>query len=384
MRLQLTALALAPALLLVPRPATADPDVTVAGDTLFYSDDDNVIVLTPQVAGRMTLDTEGTEVGAHAIIDVISAASVDVVSQATDRFEETRVELGAHGAYALGRWLPSLALRYSAEEDYLSFGGRIGAALRAGGDTTMEATYDLSLDTIGRSETSFSDWSEKLQVHTLEAGVTQNLGPRTVVRLVGTVAVQDGYLAKPYRYVPVFDMAGLERAAADGVTLDLDSFDDYRLSIRPPENVPDRRVRLALFGRALRWLGRAGAGRADYRLYGDGWGMTAHTVELDWQVPIAAGITAELRERFHVQSSVDFWRKLYVVDDPDTLPRYRTLDRELSSYLASTTTAGATWRHDDALSVYGDFGVMVTRFNDFLLLDRRLALIAQLGVRWSP
>jgi hypothetical protein len=384
MRLQLTAVALAPVLLLVPRPAAADPDVTVAGDTLFYSDDDRVIVLTPQASARMTLDTEGTEVGAHVIIDVVSAASVDVVSQATDRFEETRVELGVHGAYALGRrWLPSLALRYSTEEDYRSFGGRIGSSLRAGGDTTVEATYDLSLDTVGRAETSFRDWSEELAVHTLQAGVTQNLGPRTVVRVVGTVAVQEGYLAKPYRYVPLFDMAGLERAADDGVTLGLHTFDDYRLAIRPPENVPDRRVRVALFGRALRWLGRAGAGRADYRLYGDGWGMTAHTVELGWQLPIAGGVTAELRERFHVQSSVNFWRKLYVVDDPDSLPRYRTLDRELSAYLASTTSAGATWRHD-AFTAYGELGVMVTRFNDFLLLDRRLALIAQLGVRWSP
>src|SRR5688572_18526480 len=128
MRLQLTALA--PVLLLVPRLAAADPEVTVAGDTLFYSDDDRVIVLTPQASARLTMDTEGTAVGAHAIIDVVSAASVDVVSQATDRFEETRVELGAHGAYALGRWLPALALRYSTEEDYRSFGVRIGTALR--------------------------------------------------------------------------------------------------------------------------------------------------------------------------------------------------------------------------------------------------------------
>ncbi|HTM20571.1 MAG TPA: DUF3570 domain-containing protein, partial [Kofleriaceae bacterium] len=220
-----------------------------------------------------------------------------------------------------------------------------------------------------------------LQTHTFEAGVTPNLGPRTVVRVAATAAVQQGYLEKPYRYVPLFDQAGLDQARADGVTLDLDTFGSYDLPERPPENVPDRRVRLSLFGRGLRWLGRAGALRVDYRIYGDTWGMTAHTAELGWAVPIAAGVTAELRDRLHVQTSVDFWRRVYLVED-GTLPRYRSLDRELSAYLADTATAGATWRRG-ALAAYGELGLMWTRYHDFLLLDRRLALLAQVGARWS-
>ena len=379
MRLQLIALAV----LLTPGAAAADPEVTLSGDTLFYSDDDHVIVVSPQAAAKVALDRDGSEAGVHAVIDVVSAASVDVVSQATPGFTETRVELGAHGAHRIGRWLPGLALRWSEEPDYRSLGGRAGADVRLSGDTTASASYDASIDTVGRTGTAYADWSASLQTHAGELGITQNLDRRTRVRAVATVAVQDGYLEKPYRYVPLFDMAGVDRAAADGVDLDLHSFDAYRLPERPPEQVPDRRLRAALFARALRWLGRAGAGRADYRLYVDDWGMTAHTVELGLAVPLPAGVTVELRQRAHLQTAVDFWQRVYVVDDAGTLPRYRTLDRELSGYLASTTSAGATWRHG-AVVAYGEAGVMLTRFDDFLLLDRRLAVIAQLGARWSP
>lgn len=379
MRLQLIALAV----LLAPGTAAADPEVALSGDTLFYSDDDHVVVVSPRAAARVALDRDGSEAGVHAVVDVVSAASVDVVSQATPGFTETRIELGAQGAYRTGAWLPGLALRYSQEPDYRSLGGRAGADLRLGGDTVASASYDASFDTVGRAGTAYADWSASLQTHTGELGLTQNLGRRTRVRAVATVAVQDGYLEKPYRHVPLFDMAGLQRAADDGVELGLDTFDDYRLPERPPEEVPDRRVRAALFARALRWFGTAGAGRADYRLYVDDWGMIAHTVELGLAVPLPAGVTAELRERAHLQSAVDFWERVYLVDGAAMIPRYRTIDRELSAYLASTTSAGATWRRGP-LAAYGEAGLMYTRFDDFLLLDHRLAVIAQAGVRWTP
>jgi len=380
MRLQLALLAL---LVANPRPSLADPAVTVSADTLVYADDDHVTVVSPQVAARAALDDDGSTVGARAVVDVVSAASVDVVSQATSGFTETRVEADVDGAYRVGRWLPSASLRYSSEPDYHSIGGRAGSTYRAGHDTTVSASYDLTLDTIGRHGTSFADWSASLDTHTVEAGITQNLGPRTLVRVVATGAVQSGYLEKPYRYVPLFDQAGLDRAAADGVTLDLDSFDRYRLPERPPEEVPDRRVRGSLFARGLRWLGRAGAGRVDYRFYADSWGLTAHTVEVGLSTPLGHQLTAELRDRVHLQTAVDFWQRVYRVDGAGMIPRYRTLDRELGAYVANTAAAGASYRRG-GFAAYLELAAMYSRFSDFLLLDHRLALIGQVGARWTP
>ena len=91
MRLQLIVVV---ASLLVAAPAAAEPN-TLSFDTLFYSDNDNVLVVSPQVAAHRALDDAGGEASARVAVDIISAASVDVVSQATSGFTEVRKEVVA-------------------------------------------------------------------------------------------------------------------------------------------------------------------------------------------------------------------------------------------------------------------------------------------------
>jgi hypothetical protein len=363
--------------------ARADEPDLLAFDTLVYSDTDNVLVVSPQLAARHALDDAGGAASARVVVDVISAASADVVSQATTGFTEVRREADLAASHRIAALLPELRYRFSDEPDYRSHG--LGASLArdfADHDTTIALSYDISLDTVGRTGTAYADWSRDLTTHTVEASWTQVLGVRTVGRLAYSLVVQDGYLEKPYRYVPLFDPATLAMLDAQGTLLDGDNFSSYRLPERPPEEVPDRRVRHAIAGRGVRLLPGVGALEGDYRFYIDSWGMQAHTADAALRLPIGR-YRIDIEDRLHWQGPVDFWQRTYTASAAGEVPRWRTVDRDLGGYLQETLQVrGQRELPSLSLTVYALGGAMVTRFSDYLFLDWRLALVAQTGLRW--
>jgi len=389
MRLQLSRWASARALLVAlgvsaVLPARAEGPWTLSSDSLLYSDTDNVIVLSSQLEVARALDEDGSAASARAVVDVVSAASVDVVSQASTRFNEVRGEVDLSGSARLGEGLWSLDYRGSTEPDYLSHGFGAGYQTRLGSpDSVLGAHYQLTFDTVGRHGTEYATWSRSLTNHEGDLSFTQTLGPQTVVRGVYTLTVQDGYLEKPYRFVPLFDAEGLARARADGVKLDLASFDAYRLSTRPPEEVPDLRVRHALAARALQYVDAIdGSVRLDYRFYVDDWRMTSHTLELSLWTELGGPFGLELFTRGYLQSAVSFYERIYRVASPAQVPRLRTADRKLSPY--RSLTGGARLRlRTDPIVAYLESSVMGTWFTDYLLLDHELALVSQGGLAWS-
>jgi len=367
---------------LAPSKARAEGPWRISQDTLVYSDDDSVLVVSPQLAVRRRI--EGGEVQVREVVDAVSAASVDLVSAASKRFTEVRSEVDVDARRAFGRWLPSLGYAFSKERDYTSHAVSAALETQLGSpDTTLQVGWSLSLDRIGRAQTSRAVFERDLTSHGAEVTLTQVLGPRTVARAVYTLTVQDGYLEKPYRYVPLFEQATVDMLAARGETLGLYNFTRWSDAVRPPEEVPDLRVGHAVAVRLLRWLGRLGAARLDYQLYLDDWGIVAHTVEPTLSTPLGKQLTVSLFGRLYAQAAASFWRRTYVVTR-GVLPRYRTLDRELSTYQNLTGGARVEWQHGDALSLYGEASAMRTGYDDYLLLSQRLALIGQVGVRWTP
>lgn len=385
MRLQLTRVVAVLALIAAPAETFADSPWQVSADTLLYTDDDNVDVVSPQVAAHRELDEHGGTATARVVIDYISAASVDVVSQASTRFEEIRSEVDASASLYMFGMLPSLGFRYSHEPDYESYGGRVGAERRIGSaDTTLAAGYGLTIDSIGMSGTPRSVFGERLTIHSGDVGVTQVLGRRTLVRLLYSFTAQTGYMEKPYRFVPLFDEAGLAAAAAAGVELGLSTFDAYRLPTKPTESVPDERYRHAVGVRLMHYVpALASSLRLDYQLYADSWGVVAHTAEPALYVQLARAWRASLFGRYYQQSGASFWRRTYVVPAEGIVPRWRTVDRHVSPFSTATGGARAEWEHGSFAS-YLEGNAMWTRFDDYLLLDTRLAISVLAGVRWTP
>lgn len=382
MRLQLSlAVFVAASAVAATAAAQDDPRWKLSSDTLVYSDTDNVVVVSPQVAVHRAIDEDGGSVGARVVVDVVSAASVDVVSNATTRFSEVRTEAVFSLAKAFGKHLPSLSYRYSHEPDYVSHGVGVGYQRELGSsDTVLRLGYNLSLDTVGYTGSPSGAFSEQLTSHGLSVSLTQVLSPTTLVRGVYTLSVQDGYMEKPYRYVPLFDQAGIDAAMADGNTIDLDTFDQYRLAMRPPEEVPDRRIGHAVAARVQRYVGwLPGALRLDYQLFADSWGVLAHTIQPSVRYKRSESQMVAVYGRVYWQQAADFWRREYVVS-AGQLPRYRTLDRDLSSDYTVLGGARFEWT-GERISAYVDASAMNTVYDDYIFLRSRFALVGQAGAR---
>ncbi len=353
----------------------------LAVDTFFYGDDNGVAVVSPQTSVRYALDDEGGEVWARGVVDVVSAASVDVVAQATRGFSEVRTEAALGASKAFGTHLPSLSYRISVEPDYVSQGVRAGWQSALGTpDTVLAAGYGATFDTVGRSGTPFAVFSESLLTHAADVSLTQVLGERWLARVAYALTVQEGYLEKPYRYVPLF----LPGALA-GPQLDLSNFDARRLAGRPAENVPDERVRHAL---ALRLVGSLdpldAALHLDLQLYGDSWRVFATAVQPALHVALGDTLRLVALARFYHQSDASFWRRAYVVSSEDALPRWRSVDRDLSSYTTISAGARLEWDVAESAMLYLDVRPAWTLYHDFLFLDRLSSFVAQGGFRWAP
>jgi hypothetical protein len=377
------ALAGALALFAVPTAAQEHP-WTVSSDSLLYTDTDNVLVVSSKLSAARALDEQGGEASADVVVDVVSAASVDVVAQASQRFSELRWEVNLAGSYAISDGLPSVNYRGSAEPDYVSHGFGAGYLARLGGaDTVASAHYQITLDTVGRSGTPFDTWSRQLTVHSAELSLTQNLSTHSVLRGVLSLTVERGYQEKPYRFVPLFDAAAIARVEADGMELGLGNFDRYRLATRPPEEVPELRVRPALGARWLYYVEPIESSlRADYRFYLDDWGLLANTVELEIEHPLGELWTLAMTTRGYTQTKASFYRSAYVVERPDEIPGFRTVDRKLAPY--DSLSAGARLElHTDAIIAYFEATASYWRFHQYIYLDHLIALIGQGGVAWS-
>ena len=377
MRLQLTSTL---ALLLVSvSPASAQSRPwRLSIDALGYTDTDRVQAVAPSIAVRRSLDTDGSRLGARVALDVVSAASVDVVSHATRGFTEPRTEGVLDAAGAFGDHLLSLSYRFSWEPDYLSNGLTAGWRARLGTpDSVLDITYGLTWDVVGRVGTPWSAFSENLFSHSATAALTQNLGAETVLRVIYSLNAQDGFLEKAYRYVPLF-LDGFDPSGVDASNVDA-----QRLAQRPPERVPDRRVGHALGARLVQYLEPIdGSLRIDYQIYIDDWLVNSHVIEAMVRATVTPGLRLGVYARGYFQNSAFFWQRAYVLPASGELPEWRSLDRELSSHQSVTGGLRGEWQVDD-VSGYVDAAAMYTHWDEFLFLRERLALIGQVGFRWT-
>lgn len=372
-------------------PAGETADQTAGGATIegsaelsTYADSDNVSVLTPTVRAGIRDDTAGYRLGARYLVDVVSAASVDIVSTASSRWREVRHALSVDGEYGPGDVRGAGSASISVEPDYLSLSAGVRPSWKLDDDhITVAVGYALGHDTIGRADAPFAVFHRTLVRHQLAAGASLVLGPASVLWLGTDAVLERGDQSKPYRYVPMFDPAAAARIPA-GASPDL--VNALRRDERPLEHLPTERNRYAATGR---WLHRSSWAtlRIEERLYSDSWGQLATTTGVGYAMDVSSRTTLTPDVRFHLQSGTSFWRRAPVVADTGSgtvIPRLRTGDRELGPL--ATVTAGlelkilltgsyATTRLAMVLRVAG----LHTAFRDALFISQRQAVFSAAG-----
>ncbi len=345
--------------------APAGAENRVATNLSLYSDDDSTDVITSVT--RVSGDPwEGGTLEASYLIDIISSASIDVVSSATERFDENRQALGLGARQDFGGTVASLNYGYSHEPDYEGHGVGIGLDMElAERNATFGVSYAIEISKIGRS--ADPTFSEDLLTHVVDLSGSQILTPWLVTDFGYSMAVQDGYTAKPYRYARATALLPGDTSGLTG-------------QIVVPERHPDLRLRNAFFGGLKAHIAAETAAELRYRLYLDTWGLNGHTIEALGHFGFNRNFGARLRYRFYWQNAATFWQDLYEVPQ-----KYMSRDRELSPLSAHLLGLKLFARAEDFLglssvqfTVKGD--IFRYDYRDFALLPQRLGFVVESGL----
>jgi hypothetical protein len=360
-----------------------------------YTDSDNVTVFTPSLAASIENILQGASLKGRYIVDVVSAASADIVATASPRWTEVRNAGSLEAAYKPHNFGVTIAGSLSSEPDYLSFG--IGSEMTLDlfeKNTTLVAGFGYGHDTVGRcgaegspantgsSCTSFGVFSRIVNRTSFNLGWTQLLGPSTVSALVVDAGLESGDQSKPYRYVPMFS-PDVAPTVPNGASVAFVTAN--RLPERPLEQTPLSKRRIALTARlAHRFDGSTL--KLEERLYGDTWGLFASTTDARWIFDVGKRVGIWPHVRFHGQTAVSFWKRAYVSGENVAapgwdLPVFRTGDRELGPLWTATGGGGlyvylgsAAEPQKTRLSFSIDG--MFTSFLDDLYITQRSGLIS--------
>ena len=348
-----------------------------------YSDSDHITVYSPSVAGSIENVTQGMSLRGSYLVDVVSAASVDIVSTASRAWHEVRHAGTIETEYKPHEFGVTIGGSVSSEPDYLSYG--LGFAVAQDLDeknTTLTAGYGYGHDVASRGPTPFAIWSRIIEHSTLNLGVTQVVNKSTVASLSADMVLDSGDQSKPYRYIPMFT-ADVAARVPRGASID--AVNANRLPERPLEQLPLNRQRYAVTGR----LGHrfdASTIRLEERVYADSWLLIASTTDARWIFDLGRRFALWPHAHFHMQSGVNFWERAYVstnVNGSWNLPEFRTGDRELGplrtveggggirAFLGSNADPQA-W----SLTLQGD--AMYTNFLDDLYTTSRTGFLGTL------
>ncbi len=385
MRLQLTRVLVIAVGLAAGAPASAKhPRIEAAAEMAVYTDTDHVTVSSP--SGSLTVSDEkaGWSVGGHYLLDAVSAASVDIVSSASPHWSEYRHAGGLNLSIKKRGVQVTATGSVSSEPDYLSLsaGVMLSVELRDKNFVPFVGVNYIH-DDVGRTGLDRSRW-ELLQRAEIQGGMTFVINRSVIASLQLDVDLERGYLAKPYRYIPLF-APGTGRDVPAGASPAL--VNDLRLDQRPLESLPSARDRYALTGRIAGRVGRTTL-RLDERVYTDSWGMWASTTDARVMVDASNRVLVWPQLRYHGQSAVAFWQRAYEViplaDGTTALPSLRAGDRELSTLHTITLGLGLKAQLTRIGRTPWFFSALVsgayTLYPDALYITQRWSVFSSMGL----
>ena len=348
----------------------------------YYIDTDGVSVVTPTSGFAVGDALRGWSVNATYMADIVTAASVDIVASASERWTELRHVVSVGGSYEPVAVRASL----SQEPDYTSItGGLSGTHALDDKHVQLRGGYSYMHDIAGRGDTPFSVYALELNRHTFQLGSAFVINRSTELTLSADVALEHGRQEKPYRYLPVFSA---DAAALIGTGDTVNKVNRLRLPGRMEERVPESRQRFAFTARLAR-RADAATWMVKERLYADSWSVLASTSDVRYLMDVAKRWVLWTSIRGHLQTGASFHQLAYEakrIGDGLQLPELRTGDRELSPLAAATFGVGARWDIGDgsrrlAWSLSAQAEGTHTEYFDTLYIDRRHAFLGVLQLQ---
>jgi hypothetical protein len=353
-----------------------------------YNDSDHVSVVTPSVTAGIE-NVSGASLNASYLVDIVSAASADIVSTASRRWEEVRQAGTLSGQYKPHDFGVGIGGSVSSEPDYLSYGFYAMVVKDfAEKNWTANFGYGFSHDTAGRCGTGdactpFSVFARDLQRGSFNAGVSWVIDKASLASMSADLILESGDQSKPYRYIPMFS-PDVAQQVPKGASIA--AVNAHRLPERPLEQLPLERHRFALSWRYAHRFDFSTV-RLEERFYDDDWGLLASTTDVRWIFDLGKRLAVWPHGRFHAQTAVGFWQLAYASNQGNgtgwDLPLYRTGDRELGPLWTTEGGLGFRWylgsdRDPRSLQLGAAVDGMYTAFTDDLYLTSRTGILAGL------
>jgi hypothetical protein len=317
-------------------------------DVLYHLyDGGGVEIDGPSVLVRKQVAKNVSVVGNY-YVDMVSSASIDVVTTASP-YNEERKQYSLGMDYLHGNTTMSLGYTSSIESDFDATTWSFAVSQDMFGDlTTLTLSYALGDDVVGRSDDETFSRDNSRQHYGI--GLTQILTRNLIATLNFETITDEGFLNNPYRSVRYAD---------------LDSPIGYSYE---PELYPQTRTSNAVGLRARYHLPYRAALQGDYRYFTDTWDIESHTASVSYVHPMDDW-TFTFKYRWHDQTGAHFFRDLFSRPQETN---FRGRDKELSPLTSQTLHLAASyeflkdgWRFIDRGSVNFSIDLLTIDYHEF-------------------
>lgn len=280
----------------------------------------------PSILVRKNIGTS-VSVAANYYVDMVSSASIDVVTQGS-KYSEERKENGLSGQYMFDRSTVSLGYVNSKENDYDSSTYSLGIDQSFFGDlTTIGFGVSLGEDVVGQNTDPTYTRDLQRRKYSINASqiVTKNLLASLSFDSVSdqclNLTQDESCLNNPYRSVRYLSATG-----------------GY---LYQSELYPHTRNSDALGLRAIYYLPYRASVRVEARQFADSWGIDADNIELRYLHPYRGQWLFEVKYRLYKQTGADFYADLFPYRDAQN---FLARDKELSPFSSTTLGLGVTYK----------------------------------------
>jgi len=289
-------------------------------DALYHRyDGGGVTIDGPSVLLRKKF-AEKYSVSANYYMDMVSSASIDVMTTASPYTEE-RTQGSLAFDLLQGKTQYSVSYTLSDESDY--------TANTASFDLTQDILGDLVTVSFGFSQgwdevrrNGDAAFEETVDRRNYRFGLQLIATPRLLTGLNYEVITDEGFLNNPYRSVRYLD-----DTSARGFSFQ-------------PELYPRTRTSNAVAINARYFLPHRASVHGEYRYFTDTWGIDANTASIGYTHPWGKRWIFEAGYRWYDQSAADFYSDLFPRADAQN---FLARDKELSTFTSHMFSLGATY-----------------------------------------
>jgi Protein of unknown function (DUF3570) len=325
--------------------------------TLYYAEQDRVSAIEPAIS--LTAEFSGERKWTNKLVlDSLTGASHNGAAMSSNpqtfttpsgsgsytiapgqvtldpSFLDTRIALSSSWFQPVGpnhEW--TIGVNGSREYDFTSLSLNSSVSRYANNKNTkfslgVSAEFD-SINPVGGAPQGLSTMAAKVvtgtsdskQVFDVQLGLTQVINRQWIVQVNYNLGLSNGYMNDPYKIVSEV-LAPSNPAAGDPTGT-------YYYDKRP-----DSRLKHSLFLDSKYQTNSWGIVGTSYRYFFDDWGVSSHTVDIDYRIALSAKWFLEPSVRYYMQSAADFYKYFYI--QGTALPEYMSGDYRLGKMTATT------------------------------------------------